>query len=254
MNFKKIATITMAALLAISSSMPASAVTKNWRVYHAQGAPTTSGIFDSGQLMPKGGSVCEVKMTGYENLSKTTLYAYRQGHKDARKYITAKEKICFCEETICNPDECPYAKGHFDRVNDAVFELISTKDECTREIIEEQARKYHVCPFEMSLDVSEWMDAIICDYNYVFDPDAHLKRFFSEAGTGEYLFLIDEAHNLVERGREMYSATLYKEDFLSMKKLFQSDAPKLAKRLDECNKQLLALKRECETYQVIDNV
>ena len=93
MNFKKIATITMAALLAISSSMPASAVTKNWRVYHAQGAPTTSGIFDSGQLMPKGGSVCEVKMTGYENLSKTTLYAYRQGHKDARKYITAKEKI-----------------------------------------------------------------------------------------------------------------------------------------------------------------
>ena len=168
--------------------------------------------------------------------------------------ITAKEKICFCEETICNPDECPYAKGHFDRVNDAVFELISTKDECTREIIEEQARKYHVCPFEMSLDVSEWMDAIICDYNYVFDPDAHLKRFFSEGGTGEYLFLIDEAHNLVERGREMYSATLYKEDFLSMKKLFQSDAPKLAKRLDECNKQLLALKRECETYQVIDNV
>ena len=106
----------------------------------------------------------------------------------------------------------------------------------------------------MSLDVSEWMDAIICDYNYVFDPDAHLKRFFSEGGTGEYLFLIDEAHNLVERGREMYSATLYKEDFLSMKKLFQSDAPKLAKRLDECNKQLLALKRECETYQVIDNV
>ena len=92
MNFKKIATITMAALLAISSSMPASAVTKNWRVYHAQGAPTTSGIFDSGQLMPKGGSVCEVKMTSYENLSKTTLYAYREGHKDARKYITAKEK------------------------------------------------------------------------------------------------------------------------------------------------------------------
>ena len=93
MNFKKIASITMAALLAIAISMPASAVTKNWRVYHAQGAPTTSGIFDSGQLMPKGGSVCEVKMTSYENLSKTTLYAYREGHKDARKYITAKEKI-----------------------------------------------------------------------------------------------------------------------------------------------------------------
>ena len=168
--------------------------------------------------------------------------------------LTAKEKICFCEETLCNPDDCPYAKGHFDRVNDAVFELINRNDECTRDILETQAKKYHVCPFEMALDVSEWMDTIICDYNYVFDPDAHLKRFFSESGTGDYLFLIDEAHNLVERGREMYSATLYKEDFLSIKKMFQTEAPKLAKRLDECNKQLLALKRECETYQIVDSI
>lgn len=128
--------------------------------------------------------------------------------------LTAKEKICFCEETNCNPDDCPYAKGHYDRVNDAVYELITSSDEMNREILEEQAKKWRVCPHEMSLDVSEWVDAVICDYNYVFDPNAHLRRFFGEGNKGEYLFLVDEAHNLVERGRAMYSAELYKEDIL----------------------------------------
>ena len=128
--------------------------------------------------------------------------------------LTAKEKICFCEETDCNPDACPYAKGHFDRVNDAVYDMISGTDDMSREAIEKQAMKFNVCPFELSLDAAVWTDAVICDYNYVFDPNAHLKRFFSEGSGGEYLFLIDEAHNLVERGREMYSAVLYKEDFL----------------------------------------
>ena len=116
--------------------------------------------------------------------------------------LTAKEKICFCEEAECNPDACPYAKGHFDRVNDAVFDLITHSGDWSREVLEEQAKKYMVCPFEMSLDVSNWADAVICDYNYAFDPQAHLKRFFSESGKGEYLFLIDEAHNLVERDRK----------------------------------------------------
>ncbi|WP_346908150.1 ATP-dependent DNA helicase [Faecalicatena orotica] len=168
--------------------------------------------------------------------------------------LTAKEKICFCEEAVCNPDNCPYAKGHYDRVNDAVFDMIVNSDEMSREELERQAEKHKVCPFEMALDVSLWADAIICDYNYVFDPNAHLKRFFSEGNKGEYLFLIDEAHNLVERGREMYSAVLYKEDVLEMKKLVKSEDPGLAKRLEECNKQLLMLKRECENYQVLDSV
>ncbi len=168
--------------------------------------------------------------------------------------LTAKEKICFCEEHNCNPDACPYAKGHYDRVNDAVYELITSSDEMNREILEEQARKWKVCPHEMSLDVSVWVDAVICDYNYVFDPNAHLRRFFGEGNKGEYLFLIDEAHNLVERGRSMYSAELYKEDFLKLKKLVKQKAPKLTKRLEECNKQMLALKRECQDYQVLNSV
>lgn len=168
--------------------------------------------------------------------------------------LTAKEKICFCEQTECNPDDCPYAKGHFDRVNDAVFDLITSAQELTREVLEAQAKEYQVCPFEMALDVSLWVDGVICDYNYVFDPNAHLKRFFAEGGEKNYLFLIDEAHNLVERGREMYSAGLYKEDLLSIKRLVRHEDPKLAKRLEECNKLFLELKRECESYRTLDSV
>ena len=168
--------------------------------------------------------------------------------------LTAKEKICFCEEAECNPDACPYAKGHFDRVNDAVFDLITHSGDWSREVLEEQAKKHMVCPFEMSLDVSNWADAVICDYNYAFDPQAHLKRFFSESGKGEYLFLIDEAHNLVERGREMYSASLYKEDLLEVRKLVKAEDPKLANGLSECNQQFLELKRECEHYQILKSV
>lgn len=168
--------------------------------------------------------------------------------------LTAKEKICFCEETECNPEYCPYAKGHYDRVNEAVFELITATDELSRETLEAQAKKHQVCPFEMALDASVWADAVICDYNYVFDPNAHLKRFFTEGVQGEYLFLIDEAHNLVERGRQMYSAEIYKEDFLEVRKLVKTEDVRLARRLEECNRMLLAMKKECENYQVQENI
>lgn len=168
--------------------------------------------------------------------------------------LTAKEKICFCEKAECNPDACPYAKGHFDRVNDAVYEMITTMEEMSRENIETQAKKHSVCPFEMGLDVSLWVDAIICDYNYVFDPNAHLKRFFSEGKKGEYLFLIDEAHNLVERGREMYSAVLYKEEFLQMKKAVRYESVKLTRQLEGCNQMLLEMKRECQTYKEYNSI
>lgn len=168
--------------------------------------------------------------------------------------LTAKEKICFCEETACNPDACPYAKGHFDRVNDAVFDMITSGHEINRRAVEEQAHKYRVCPFELSLDISTWADAVICDYNYVFDPTAHLKRFFSEGSSKDSIFLIDEAHNLVERGREMYSAQLYKEDLLQVKRAIRADAPSLAGKLESVNRLFLALKRECENYRILDSV
>lgn len=168
--------------------------------------------------------------------------------------LTAKEKICFCEEAVCNPDACPYAKGHFDRVNDAVYDMLMNENEISRPVIEAQAQKFRVCPFELSLDISTWTDAVVCDYNYVFDPNAHLKRFFSEGSSGDYIFLIDEAHNLVERGREMYSAALYKEDFLELRKQVRNLDGKLARRLGDVNRLFLELKRECETYQILGSV
>lgn len=178
----------------------------------------------------------------------------RQGYQAKLIQITAKEKMCLCAEMECNPVHCPYAKGHYDRVNDAVFGLLQKEDFFTREVLLEQAREYQVCPFEMSLDVASWVDDIICDYNYVFDPNVYLKRFFAEGIRGDYIFLIDEAHNLVERSREMYSATLRKEDFLSVRKIMKRYQPKLDKDFNKCNWILLDYKRECENYKVYQDI
>ncbi len=179
---------------------------------------------------------------------------YAQGYRAKTVQITAKEKLCMMEETTCSPEACPYAKGHFDRVNDAVFQLLQQADMFTRELIIEQAQKHMVCPFELCLDTASWVDNIICDYNYVFDPKVYLKRFFSEGVRGDYLFLVDEAHNLIERGREMYSAVLYKEDFLAVKKIVKKRSVRLAGELNKCNKILLDYKRECEQYQYHKNI
>ena len=169
--------------------------------------------------------------------------------------LTAKEKMCFCEEVNCNPEACPYAKGHFDRVNDAVFEILnSDTDQMIREDLQAHAQKWQVCPFELSLDVSTWVDTIICDYNYAFDPRAHLKRFFYEGTKEDYIFLVDEAHNLVERARTMYSASVCKEDFLELKRLLKGKAPKVEKQLSKSNSHLLELKRECENYELLKDI
>lgn len=168
--------------------------------------------------------------------------------------ITAKEKLCLCEEMECNPINCPYAKGHYDRVNDAVYEILTTENFFSRDAIIAQAQKHTVCPFELCLDIATWADDIVCDYNYLFDPNVYLKRFFQEGIKGDYIFLVDEAHNLVERSREMYSAQLIKEDFLLCKKIIKPYSKKIEKILDKCNKLLLEYKRECESYVVYENV
>lgn len=163
--------------------------------------------------------------------------------------ITAKEKICFINEgegCECNPVACPYAKGHFDRVNDAVYDIVTNEDVITRQKLEEYAKKHKVCPFEFGLDVTYWVDGIICDYNYVFDPHVFLKRYFSEGNKRDYVFLVDEAHNLVDRAREMYSASVIKEDFLLIKRLIGDKNKSLASALERCNRDLLEYKRECE--------
>lgn len=176
----------------------------------------------------------------------------KNGYRAKTIQITAKEKLCPCDEMDCNPVTCPYAKGHFDRVNDAVFDLLHRCEMIERDDILSQADRYTVCPFELCLDTASWCDNIICDYNYVFDPNVYLKRFFQEGIKGDYIFLIDEAHNMVERSRQMYSAQIYKEDFLTVKRIMKEHSRSIEKALEKCNKILLGMKRECENYTVYD--
>lgn len=168
--------------------------------------------------------------------------------------LTAREKICFQEEVQCNPDSCPFAKGHYDRINEALFALIGEEETFSREVIETYAKKYQVCPFELTLDCSLFADGVIGDYNYLFDPHVYLKRFFGEGGSGNSIFLIDEAHNLVERGREMYSAVLLKEDFLALKKKVRPYSSRMEKQLERCNRELLLLKRETQRVKEWETV
>lgn len=166
--------------------------------------------------------------------------------------VTAKEKLCILEKPNCNPSACSRAKGHYDRINDAVYDMLINQERITRESIESYAQKHQVCPFEMCLDITTWVDAIICDYNYVFDPNVYLRRFFFNEKDKNYVFLIDEAHNLVDRAREMYSAVLSKESFLKITPYIQGrlNSNRLVKQLENCNQALLALKRETEGMKV----
>lgn len=168
--------------------------------------------------------------------------------------ITAKEKVCILDKPDCNPGACPRAKGYYDRVNDAVYDLLMNENDISRELISAYSEKHCVCPFEMGLDVTLWSDAIICDYNYVFDPNVYLRRFFNNDKQNDYIFLVDEAHNLVDRAREMYSAVLYKDAFLEVKRMIKDKSPKLSKHIDYCNSDLLRLRRECEEFEVLENV
>ena len=165
--------------------------------------------------------------------------------------LTAKDKICFMDEADCNPVACEFAKGHYDRVNEALFDILTNVDNLSRDEILKYAIKYQVCPFELSLDIALFADMVICDYNYLFDPHAYLRRFFTEGVREDYTFLIDEAHNLVDRGRKMYSATLVKEDFLRLKKLTSEYDGKITRALEGCNKELRELKRAADTYKVL---
>ncbi|MBC1989898.1 ATP-dependent DNA helicase [Listeria seeligeri] len=158
--------------------------------------------------------------------------------------ITAKDKICFLDERKCEPDHCQFARGYYDRLNEALFDMLGQEEAITRTVVEQYARKYTLCPFELSLDVALFCDAIVCDYNYLFDPVVYLKRFFSE-GPGKYTFLVDEVHNLVDRARSMFSATLRKSLIMQVKRQLDK---KLHKRLwnsvNAMNKVMVSLNKQ----------
>lgn len=159
--------------------------------------------------------------------------------------LSAKDKLCFAPEGGCHPARCPYAAGHFDRV-DACLEQLTALDHIGPAELEAACREHQVCPFETMLDASLACDVIIGDYNHLFDPRAYLRRYFQDGG-GLYAFLIDEAHNLVERGREMFSAALSKADVLALKRRIKAEDPgekRLIRALTGLNAALLALKKD----------
>ena len=158
--------------------------------------------------------------------------------------MTSKEKICMLASPSCNPDDCACAKGYFDRNKEAVLALLSEGTYFGKEEILAVAEKYRICPYELTLDLSVWCDALIGDYNYAFHPDVRLRRFFGESAKDPYLFLIDEAHNLVDRARDMYSARLLKKKVLAARKLVKDRSNSAYRALSKLNATLLALKKE----------
>jgi len=158
--------------------------------------------------------------------------------------LTARDKICFDSESACTPEECEYARGHFDRLNGALQEIFLL-DAFTREAIVQAARKHRVCPFEFSLELALWADCIVCDYNYAFDPRVFLRRFFMEENNG-YLFLIDEAHNLVDRAREMFSAEVWKQPFLDLRRALKKELPDLHRQMGRINAVFVKRRKACE--------
>ncbi|MBC6148566.1 ATP-dependent DNA helicase [Listeria innocua] len=158
--------------------------------------------------------------------------------------ITAKDKICFLDERKCDPEHCQFARGYYDRLNEALFDMLQTEETITRSVVEEFARKYTLCPFELSLDVALFCDVIVCDYNYLFDPVVYLKRFFAD-GPGRYTFLVDEVHNLVDRARSMFSATLSKSIIMQVKRELDKKADKkLLNSVTTMNKIMISLNKQ----------
>ena len=148
--------------------------------------------------------------------------------------ITAKRKICNCGKKNCNPDDCPFAIGYFSRLKAATYEIYKSYDIFTKEVILEIANKYSICAFEFSLYLSYFCSFVTADYNYVFDPKAHLIRYFDD-DTYKPKVLVDEAHNLVSRSKDMYSATILENDIRSLRKNLSSYKPS-ARSL--CNKAI----------------
>ncbi|RJQ86874.1 MAG: ATP-dependent DNA helicase [Desulfobacteraceae bacterium] len=167
----------------------------------------------------------------------------QRGMRLKRITLTAKEKICFSAQKSCSPEECPFAKGYFDRINNALGAAF-THDAMTREAIEKVAVAFQVCPFELSLELANWADCVICDYNYAFDPTVSLRRLFGEEAGGHAL-LVDEAHNLVDRSREMFSARLNKQAFLVLRRNTKKDLPRIYRALGRINSWMAALRKRC---------
>ena len=161
--------------------------------------------------------------------------------------LTAKEKVCLHPDSeghpACLPELCPYANGYYDRIKDALSALLDGTGSFDRAALAGAAKRFSVCPFELGLDLSEWCDVVIGDYNYLFDPVVHLKRFFD--ASGDWLFLIDEAHNLPDRARAMYSARFCKSSLTDAKRTLGKGKSALKTALTKADKAMREARQAC---------
>ena len=187
--------------------------------------------------------------TTTREIANNTLRIMREKGLNLRSVnITAKEKCCKMEEKKCIPEYCPYANGYFDRVNIALKEALKHKEEYDLEYINKLSEEYTICPIEFSLELSNFCDVVICDYNYIFDPQASLKGIL-EGKAKDYTILIDESHNLLDRGRSMYSSKIFKDDFLKLKREFKSKDKGIYNSLDRANKYLIEKRKVLENLE-----
>jgi DNA excision repair protein ERCC-2 len=168
--------------------------------------------------------------------------------------ITSKDNICLQETRDCDPEKCPYSKGYYNRVFAAVRDLHEHENLFSKEIIVRYALKHEICPFEFSLDASYYADIIICDYNYAFCPRTHLIRYFDEESKYSPILLVDEAHNLVSRSKDMYSGTISKIRILTLAKLLKETGCQVQKEIHEIMGYFDGYIAQLESvdYQVID--
>ncbi|MCI7268011.1 MAG: ATP-dependent DNA helicase, partial [Mollicutes bacterium] len=154
--------------------------------------------------------------------------------------IIAKDKACLNKKRIgkCNPDECKFTIGYYDKLKEVIKEIVLNNDIIDANLIKKYALKYTMCPFELSLDLSLLADVIISDYNYLFDPISQLKRYF-ESPDKQYkmIALIDEAHNMVNRSVDMFSSILSSSSFFKaltdLKKIRNKQIMKIYNSLEE---------------------
>ena len=165
----------------------------------------------------------------------------RQGMKIHGLTITARDRICILSS--CDPESCPRAKGHYDRINGALYNLLTSQTLLNREVIESYARIHQVCPYELSFEAAAFCQCVICDYNYIFDPHANVRGMLSETNQKRSILLIDEAHNLPDRARSMYSADLKKEDLRLLRKYLRVRSQYLAKRSLAVMRKMTAIEK-----------
>lgn len=208
---------------------------------------TMSVLFPALKAMADGGPLFYLTARGTTRAAAENALALLRHHDSDLKLrsvtLTAKDKICLQTTRECTPEACPYANGYYDRIKDALWQALDFSA-FSSDVLQALAKEHEVCPFELGLDLSLWCDVVIGDYNYLFDPVVHLARFFESRG--DYLFLVDEAHNLPARAREMHSATLCKSAFLDAKKRLGAGKSSLKNALNKVNTRFLDWRHRCE--------